>query len=255
MTLQTVLDEAMASAATRKQSGELVGRAKINIPGDENPRPIGYWDPDWAQHGDGSTIGRLRNVFGSALAIAQRHEETRNAVTMAKIQNKPDPSLSLKHEAELLDREMKQIDTMRSTIATEIAELETRRGKLVIMEIDKGDAAAATVRAQIRQHLLSLKPADRNLFVRGADDIAAAAILEAPAYASGLTDIQRQNFKEQRLRQKYPDLVKFIDDGLEAARLTKRAVEAAFASAGARYMPILSAEMHQSTIKPGRAWA
>jgi hypothetical protein len=248
----------IAEAAAGKRNAEPAGRASVRVSEKENGlMPVGYWKPEWDGYAAESWVGQLRQAFGGAMRIAQRHVEAREAAQMAKIKGEPDPSLTLDQERTALDRELSALDQMKQSVAALQADLVARREALQPVDIDKTDAAAAMVRAQTREYLKtalpSMKADDRMKFLNAADDMTAAAILEAPAVLSGLGDAQKANFREARIKARFPEQVAGIDEGLEAAKLTARAINAAWASASNRMLPLL--DVPPAPPPGGRPWA
>ena len=87
------------------------------------------------------------------------------------------------------------------------ADLAARRNALSQFSapIDKADMPRATVRAQIREHIKSLPPDKARAFLRAADETTAAAVLEGPAFLSGMSAEAHADFRESRLRALHPE--------------------------------------------------
>ena len=248
-----LIEKVAEAAAAKRAAMPPAGCAKVDISGrDGDFVAVGHWKPEWNEHSGESWIGTMRGAFGTALAIAQRHTEARDAVQMAKMKNEPDPSLPLAHETDLLDREMRTLGQLEASLQQTVVDLTGRRAALEVVSIDKNDAASAAVSQQIRSHLAGMKDAARSEFLATVDDMTAAAILEAPAFVSGMHETQRDNLRERLLKAKHPETVKGIDDALEAARLTARAIKAATASTANRYLPLIPVTPKSAQSRP---WA
>ncbi|MEI9805366.1 MAG: hypothetical protein WDN48_14245 [Pseudolabrys sp.] len=121
------------------------------------------------------------------------------------------------------------------------ADLATRRNALSPFSapLDKQDVPRATVRAQIREHIKSLPPDQARVFLRTADEVTSAAVLEGPAFLSGLSPEMHANFREQRLRALHGEKLKSLDAAAAASKLVRRTLDAARQSTRTRIAPFL----------------
>lgn len=93
------------------------------------------------------------------------------------------------------------------------------------VQVDKGDIAGAIVRAQIRDRLMTMDAPHKAAKLRAGDFDRQTldAILEAPAFLSGVTEEQHMSAMNAVLRQRSPDAVAEIEaigeaiDALESA--------------------------------------
>jgi hypothetical protein len=202
--------------------------------------PLGYWDPAWSAHAGEEWHGPLYSAFKNSMAALQRHQEADDFAAMRKAHGGPQtPPADEKIEHRHLNREM---DTLENFNLDKIAaNLTAARNALSPFgsPLDKADVPRATVRAQIREHIKSLAPDKARAFLREADETTAAAVLEGPAFLSGLSPEMHANFREQRLRALHPEKLQALDAAAAATKLVARTLDAARSSTRTRIMPFL----------------
>ena len=224
---------------------QLKGRAQTAIIGQDGRTPVrtplGFWDAEWDSHRDEAWHSQLFTAFRASMSTLQRHEQADTQAALAKASNATPVSHDKRERFELrhLNREM---DTLEAVDLDKItADLASRRNALspFAAPLDKADVPRATVRAQIREHIKSLAPDQARAFLRTADETTAAAVLEGPAFLSGLSPEQHGNFREQRLRALHSEKLKALDAAFAATKLVRRTLDAARQSTRTRIAPFL----------------
>ena len=106
--------------------------------------------------------------------------------------------------------------------------VETIRSQLSLGSTDKTDIAGAVLRGEIRRHLQTMDPARRSAMLRmGEMDRATMdAILEGPAYLSGLTPEQHQSAQLSALQERNPKAVAELQAVEEAMAALESALTA-----------------------------
>jgi hypothetical protein len=219
------------------------GHAQVKLIGPDGRTgvrvPLGHWDPAWSAHAGEEWYVPLYSAFKNSMSALQRHEQTDDQAAMAKASGAPPVPQDEKIEHRHLNREM---DTLENFNLDKIAaNLAAARNSLSPFgqPLDKADASRANVRAQIREHVKALAPDKARAFLRTADETTAAAVLEGPAFLSGLSPEMHANFREQRLRALHPEKLQSLDAANAAAKLTARCLDAARASTRTRIVPFL----------------
>jgi hypothetical protein len=221
------------------------GHAQVKLIGPDGRTgvrvPLGHWSGEWDAHRDEPWHGPLYSAFKNSMSALQRHEQADTQAAMAKASNAPpvpqDERERFEHRH--LSREM---DVLENFDLQKIEiELASRRNALspFAAPLDKADVPRATVRAQIREHIKTLAPDKARIFLREADETTAAAVLEGPAFLSGLSPEQHGNFREQRLRALHGEKLQSLDAAAAASKLVRRTLDAARQSTRARIAPFL----------------
>lgn len=109
---------------------------------------------------------------------------------------------------------IKSADDRIKSAATAVQQ---KRDGLARPKIDKNDAAAAALRAEIRAHLRSMNPAQRTGFVlKNSTTEVISAVIEAPSFLSGVdADLQKQA-ESIWVERTSPNDVAFADTAMEA---------------------------------------
>ena len=221
------------------------GHTQVKIPGPDGRDgvrvPLGHWPAEADQFREEPWHGQLFGAFKSSMAALQRHEISDQNAALAKASNAPPVDAAERERFELrhLNREM---DALEAIDLDKIGgDLASRRNALSPFSapLDKADVPRATVRAEIRAHIKSLPPDQARAFLRTADETTAAAVLEGPAFLSGLSPEQHANFREQRLRALHPEKLQSLDAANAASKLVRRTLDAARASTRTRIAPFL----------------
>jgi hypothetical protein len=203
--------------------------------------PLGHWSGEWDQFREEPWHGPLYSAFKNSMSALQRHEQADTAAAMAKASNAPPVPQDERERFEFrhLDREMGILEA--ANIDATMAAVAARRDALspFAAPLDKADVPRATVRAEIRAHIKSLAPDKARAFLREADETTAAAVLEGPAFLSGLSPEQHANFREARLQKLHPEKLASLDAANAAAKLVRRSLDAARQSTRVRIAPFL----------------
>jgi hypothetical protein len=222
---------------------QLKGHAQTALIGQDGRAPVrtplGFWSPEWDLHRDEAWHPQLFTAFRASMSTLQRHEQADIQAAMAKASGAPPAPQDEKIERRHLDREMDALEAVDLDKIT--ADLASRRNSLspYSAPLDKQDVPRATVRAQIREHIKSLAPEKARAFLRETDETTAAAVLEGPAFLSGLSPEQHANFREQRLRALHGEKLQSLDAANAASKLVRRCLDAARQSTRTRIEPFL----------------
>jgi hypothetical protein len=105
------------------------------------------------------------------------------------------------------------------------AKLSSFRKQLAVVKVDKSDAQAAAIRAQIRDRLAALPDAKRaSVLLGNPDEITVAAVLEAPNYLSGVSQEVLGKMMEFRAQKTKPDVLAKIQEEEEVLAIANAAI-------------------------------
>lgn len=225
------------------------GGITINDRGDQGT--VGFWPEKF----DGSTgwLGGLRNQFGEAVRIAQRHHIANEEKRAAKNKGQPAvlPEFSVRQA--ISRAEQKKLDAIEAHVA-KISD-DAFRARSALKPFDYGDAAdrAMELRKELRAHLRSVPEKERVAMLK--THAYREAVLEQRAEISGLPQSQYDLLREAELAQKFPDVIAGTADAMEgveivllALKTARRAVEAELQAAG-------STVAEPAIPAPAKAWA
>jgi len=191
------------------------GMADIGSP------PVGFWDREAKP---GSALARLETAFHAGLEVYDTMQ-TRQREHAADGKLSPEGARhALRHD--IFASAVPALHRQRQAIKSAKAHLEELKSKVKPPAPNKDEEV---LRKEIREVMRSMPAKELDAFVtKNFDDpLLRAAVLEAPAWLSGISKSHRDIFFEQAVAAEHGEAIREINDLAHCIPLAERAVEAA----------------------------
>jgi hypothetical protein len=239
----------MATSSLAGRPGR--GGITINARGDQ--ATVGFWPEKFDRSPTGWT-GQLRDLFGEAVRIGQRHHTQNEAVLQAKVRRQEVELPEPKVRQSLARAEQKRLAEVEAAIGKITHEAFGKRAALKPFAYEKDGLIAALNRQELRATLRSMNAEERASALKS--HAYRAAALELRPEQAGLAKSEFDLLYEAELATKFPEVLEGVAEAMEAAEVVALALKAAKAAVAAELVASGGTIAEPAEVAPPqKAWA
>ena len=183
---------------------------------------VGAWRWDGQEE---PAFGRLRQTYDNLLKAVAGLKEKQAEISKSENLTPKGQALELRKWA-TAQALVPIAQAERVSLPVARRDVETRRRNLTTDTVDKTDVASAVLRQEIRAHIRSMNADERLRFLKKPEEIVAQAVIEAPAYLTGVSKRMRSDIIEAAIEAAHPGELAAIKELEKALETTERALNA-----------------------------